>query len=246
MGLISKLFSSKKYPDFEFGELEVDMHSHLIPGIDDGAQSLEDALEMIRAFKKLGYRKIITTPHIKSGSFDNTTQIIRAGEKQIREAIQAKSLEIEFEAAAEYYFDYSFLERIDQDDILSFSDGHVLVEYSFHQPPMGSKEMIYALQMKRYKPILAHFERYPYYHGSVSEAEKLRDRGVKIQVNILSLFGHYGPDIKKQAALLIKNKQVDLLSSDCHRIQHLELFQQNLNNPLLHQAFELGLLNKRL
>ena len=246
MGIISNLFSSKKYPEFDFGWLEVDMHSHLIPGIDDGTQTIEESLEIVRTFKDLGYKKIITTPHIKAGSFDNTSQIIRSGATELQAAILSNKIDIEFEVGAEYYFDYSLLEKIEQNDILSFSDGHVLVEYSFHQPPMGHKEMIYAMQMKGYKPILAHFERYPYYHGSTLEAEKLRDRGVKIQVNILSLFGHYGPQIQKQASLLIKNNQVDLLGSDCHRLQHLEIFRENINNPLLHKAFELNLKNNRL
>ena len=106
--------------------------------------------------------------------------------------------------------------------------------------------MIYALQLKEYKPILAHFERYPYYHGRTHEAEELRDRGVKIQINILSLFGHYGPQIQKQAELLIKNGQVDLLGSNWQRIQHLESLKENLKNPNLNSIALDDLLNKTL
>jgi len=111
---------------------------------------------------------------------------------------------------------------------------------------MGENEMYFALQMKQYKPILAHFERYPYYHGSVKKAEELRDKGVKIQVNLLSLFGHYGPQVQKQTALLIKENQVDLLGSDCHRIQHLELLGTNIQNSLLRKSNELSLFNSEL
>lgn len=245
MGLFDGLFSKREYPEFDFSSLGVDMHSHLIPGIDDGANTMEDSIMMLRAFKELGYSKIITTPHIKLGSFNNTTEIIRSGEAEVKTAIKKYQLDIEFQAAAEYYFDYSFLEKIEQNDILSFSDGHVLVEYSFRQRPMGYKEMFFALQMKEYKPIIAHFERYPYYHGSAGKAKSLRDRGIKIQVNLLSLFGHYGPEVQKQAALLINEKQVDLVASDCHRIEHLDLLKENSKNPLLNKLMDLDLKNNQ-
>jgi protein-tyrosine phosphatase len=245
MGFFSGLFTKKEYPEFDFKLFGVDMHSHLIPGIDDGAATIENSIEMLRAFKELGYSKIITTPHIKTGSFENTSDIILNGAKEVKKAIQVHNLDIEFEAAAEYYFDYSFLEKIEANDILSFSNRHVLVEYSFHQRPMGYKEMIFALQLKKYIPIIAHYERYPYYHGGFANAEKLRDRGAKIQVNLLSLFGHYGPQIQKQAELLIKNKQVDLVGTDCHRLEHLQLLKANAKNPLLHSLKDLNLLNSQ-
>ncbi len=243
MRIFSGLFTKKEYPEFDFAKLGVDMHSHLIPGIDDGAQTIDHSIEILRAFEALGYSKIITTPHIKMGSFDNTSEIILNGAEEVKKAIKENNINLEFEAAAEYYFDYSFLEKIAANDILSFSNGHVLVEYSFHQRPMGYKEMIFALQMKKYLPIIAHYERYPYYHGGFANAEKLRDRGVKIQVNLLSLLGHYGPQVQKQAELLIKNKQVDLVASDCHRIEHLQLLKANSKNPLLYSLMDLNLLN---
>lgn len=246
MGLFAQLFSKKEYPEFDFSSLKVDMHSHLIPGIDDGSDSMEETVMMLRKFIDLGFSKVITTPHIKLGSFDNTSEIIRQGEADVRKAIADYWLDIEFEVAAEYYFDYSFIEKIESGDILSFSDGHVLFEYSFHQKPMAYKEMIFALQMKGYKPILAHFERYPYYHGSTNKAAELRDRGVKIQLNLLSLFGHYGPAVQKQAELLVKENQIDLVGSDCHRIDHLEIIQANAKNPYLNKLVEMDIFNAKL
>lgn len=246
MSFFNLRFSKKDLPEFDFSSLKVDMHSHLIPGIDDGSNSMEETLAMLRKFKEMGFSKVITTPHIKLGSFENTSEIIQQGAHEVKQAILENNLDIHFEAAAEYYFDFSLMEKIEKNDILSFSDGHVLVEYSFHQRPMGYKEMIFALQMKGYKPILAHFERYPYYHNSVEKAEQLRDRGVKIQLNLLSLFGHYGPAIQKQAELLIKEKQVDLVASDCHRLDHLEIIQANAKNPHLHKLMEMDIFNNSL
>ncbi|MBU2020463.1 MAG: capsular biosynthesis protein [Bacteroidetes bacterium] len=232
MSWISNILGKKSIEPFNFGLLKTDMHSHLIPGIDDGAETMEDSLMMIQRFAQMGYKKIITTPHVKTGSFENTTEIIKQGEQKVKQAIEDLNINIEFEAAAEYFFDYSFNEKIDNNDLLTFSNGHILVEYSFSQPPMGDEEMFFQLQMKGLKPILAHFERYVYWHGSISKAEALRNRGVKIQVNIGSIIGHYGPQIQKQAEKLIKANCVDLISSDCHRLEHLDIFQQEATHPL--------------
>jgi tyrosine-protein phosphatase YwqE len=246
MNIFNKLLLKKSVSDFDFSKLRTDMHSHLIPGIDDGSTDMESTIIMLRKFQDLGYKKVITTPHIKTGVFDNTSEIILAGFEDVKAEILKQGISIEFEAAAEYFYDFSFMERIEKDDILSFSNKHVLLEYSFNQPPMGENEMYFALQMKQYKPILAHFERYPYYHGSVKRAQELRDKGVKIQVNLLSLFGHYGPEVQKQTALLIKENQVDLFGSDCHRIEHLELLEKNRQNTLLSKSNVLRLFNSEL
>lgn len=244
MGIFKTWFGTKPKSEFNFSTLGKDMHSHLIPGIDDGSPNLETTIVMLKKFIELGYEKVITTPHIKAGMFDNTAEIILNGAREVKKAIQENKLQIEFEAAAEYYFDYSLLEKIENDDLLTFSDKCVLIEYSFSQSPMGENEMFFALQMKQYKPILAHFERYQYYHGSIEKARELRSKGVKIQVNLLSLFGHYGLNVQKQAALLIKEKQVDFLGTDCHRLEHLELLEKNRDNKLLLQTLDLELFNK--
>lgn len=230
----------------DFSIWGVDMHSHLIPGIDDGSRNMEETILILRKFKELGFRKVITTPHIKLGSFDNTTENISKGAAEVREAIAKFGLELDFEVAAEYYFDYSFLEKIEKNDILSFGASYVLYEYSFLQRPIGYKEMIFNLQMKGYTPIVAHFERYPYYHGSIEKAEQLRERGVKVQMNLLSLFGHYGPQVQKQAELLVNKAQVDFVASDCHRLEHLEIIQAHANNPFLHKLKEQKVLNSGL
>ena len=229
MCLFNSIFSKKVYPPFDISSLKVDMHSHLIPGIDDGSQSMEETIELLFKFQSLGFKKVITTPHIKLGSFENTSEIIRAGADSVKEEIsKTDGLNIEFEAAAEYFFDYSFMEKIEADDLLTFGNNHILVEYAFGQPPIGQKEMFFQLQMKGYRPILAHFERYGYYHGSIKKAEELREKGILIQVNLCSFFGHYGPDVQKQAELMLKENMIDLVASDGHRIEHLNLVEEHL------------------
>lgn len=247
MSLFKSIFGKKELPPLDISKIKVDMHSHLIPGIDDGSQSMEDTLDMLKAFQDLGYTHIITTPHIKLGSFENTTEIIRSGESEVLKAIDAREdLNIKFQAAAEYFFDFSFMDRIEKNDLLSFCDNHVLVEYAFGQPPMGEKDMFFALQMKGYKPILAHFERYGYFHGSVKVAQELRDKGIKIQANLCSFVGHYGPEVQKQAELMLKENCIDLVSSDGHRMEHLAIIASNLDHKNMSALNNLTLYNSKL
>lgn len=246
MSWLKNIFKKEEIIPLDPSILEVDMHSHLIPGIDDGAANMDETMGMLRRFKSLGYRKVITTPHIKLGSFDNTTEIIRSGYDEVKKVMKAEGLDLEFDVAAEYFFDYSFMEKIESGDLMTFSNNHILVEYAFGQPPVGQHEMFFQLQMKGLKPILAHFERYPYYHGTVKDAQELRDKGIKIQVNLGSFFGHYGPQIQKQAELMLKEGAIDLVSSDCHRMEHLELFEQHLGHKNIASLRELKLYNSKL
>lgn len=246
MGWFNKILGNEQKVSFEFNAVQCDMHSHLIPGIDDGSRSMDQTLEMLEYFVQLGYSKVITTPHIKSGVFDNDASIINEGKTKVQKAIQDAGIPIVFEAAAEYFFDYSFLEKIEANDLLSFGQNYVLVEFAFGQPPMGENDMFFQLQLKGYQPIMAHFERYPYYHGSVEKALDLRSRGVKIQLNHGSIIGHYGPQVQKQAEKLLRAGVVDCLGSDCHRIEHLQLMDANRNHPLLQLIDVEQLLNRRM
>ena len=246
MGLLN-LF--KKKPELEpinLSALGVDMHSHLIPGIDDGSKSMDETIAMLAKFEALGYRKIITTPHILSDYYKNTPEIILGGLQKVRETAKQLNLSIEIEAAAEYYFDEYFVEQIKQKNILSFGENFVLLEFAFMDEPFNIESVLFDLQSAGYKPVLAHFERYIYWHGSIEKAIELRERGVKIQLNLNSLTGHYGPDVKKQAQALVDAKIVDFAGTDCHRIQHLMLLEANLKNPYLHKLLENPLLNSQL
>lgn len=239
----------KKKPDLEpinLGVLGVDMHSHLIPGIDDGSRSMDETIAMLAKFESLGYSKIITTPHILSDYYKNTPEIILAGLKEVRETAKKLNLTIEIEAAAEYYFDENFIEQIKNKNLLTFGDNYVLLEFAFMDEPSNTDSLFFDLQANGYQPVLAHFERYSYWHGSIDKAIELRNRGVKIQMNLNSLTGHYGPEVKKQAQALVDAKIVDFAGSDCHRIQHLMLLESQLKNPYFHKLLENPLLNSQL
>lgn len=231
----------------DFSLIGVDMHSHLIPGIDDGSKSLEQTLVMLAKFESLGYKKVITTPHIMSDVYLNTPDIILGGLEQVRNAANDLGLSISIEAAAEYYFDETLLARLHaNEELLTFGNNCVLFEFSFHAVPDRVEQLIFELKTRGYQPILAHFERYLYYHGNPQKASWFRDQGVWIQLNLNSLGGHYGPEVQRQAEQIVKNNWVDLVGTDCHRIEHLMILEKNSKRPYFHKLLQLNLQNKNL
>lgn len=247
--MFNRLFRKKEtpLPPVDWSVVKADMHSHLIPGIDDGSKSMDETIAMLAKFESLGYEKVITTPHVMSDYFKNTPEIILGGLKDVQETAKKLGLKIQIEAAAEYYFDDAFIKSLqNKEQLLTFDDRYLLFEFSFHEAPGQTEAMIFEMVTQNYQPVLAHFERYTYYLGSVDKARELRERGVNIQMNINSLNGHYGPAIRKQAELLVDEQLVDFIGSDCHRIDHLMKISQSATLPYVHKALELPLKNHTL
>lgn len=238
MGFFQLFKPTKKLAPIDFRLLGTDMHSHLIPSIDDGSQSMDETIAMLAKFESLGYKKVITTPHVYGDVYKNTPEIILGGLKNVRETAKSLGLTIEVEAAAEYYCDEYFMEVIKKGELLPISEKYVLMEFPFLSEINNWKEFVFSVQSAGFFPIIAHFERYVYWHGSVEKAKELRDLGAKIQLNINSLTGHYGPDVKKQGERLIDNQLLDFIATDCHRIQHLMLMEAHATLPYLHKAIE--------
>ena len=230
----------------DLSKVKVDMHSHLIPGIDDGAQNMEETIAMLAKFEALGFSKIITTPHIKHPSYPNSSDIILSGLNEVRNQMKELGISLTLEAAAEYFYDESFLEKVKSRDLLTFGDNYVLFEFSFYHTPTFVDVLFDELIKAGYKPVIAHFERYLYFLGSIEKAVEWRKRGVNIQVNLLSLTGHYGMEIKKQAEMLIDACEFDFVGSDCHRMEHLTLLEASLTLPQLEKLNNYLLKNKFL
>ena len=236
MGIFSNLFKKKEVLlPFDLGRFKSDMHSHLIPGIDDGAKDMDQTIAMLAKFESLGYKKVVTTPHIMTDSFPNNPEIILSGLEKVKNEIKKVGIEIEIEAAAEYYFDETLMPKIKNKELLTFGDNYVLVEFAFHSPPQFLDQLFFELKTHGYRPVIAHFERYLYYLGKIDKAEKWRSEGINIQINLNSLFGQYGPEVQKQAEKLIDEGQFDFVGTDCHRIEHLMILEKNLSSPYLHK-----------
>lgn len=249
MGFLDRLFHKKEelLHALDLSIFKVDMHSHLIPGIDDGAKTMDHTIAMLAKFESLGYQKVITTPHIMSDYYRNTPEIILGGLADVRNELSKLNLNIQIEAAAEYYFDDALMQKLmNKEPLLTFGDNYVLFEFSFHSKPDQIEKLFFELLTQGYKPVLAHFERYAYFHGSVELAKEWREKGILIQLNFNSIFGHYGPEVKRQAERLIDSGEIDFAATDCHRIDHLLILEGNATKSYLHKLSRLNLKNNQL
>jgi len=238
--MLKKLFSglSKKSDNSILEYYTTDLHSHLIPGIDDGVQTLEESIDIISSLKELGFKKLITTPHIMAHRFPNTKEIILNGLQKVNEELQKQNIDIEIEAAAEYYYDENFFNLIEKEDLLSFGKNYVLFELSYTQKPLGLEQTIFNLLSKGYKPILAHPERYSYLYSNPEKYEKIKNTGVRFQINLNSLIGFYGKKPQKAAQYLLENKMIDFVGSDTHSMRYYDSFKEAVYSKLAHEVFE--------
>ncbi len=250
MGLLAKIFKKSGPVVLDKCDLSVlgtDVHSHLIPGIDDGVKTLQESIEVIKAFANRGYKKLVTTPHIMSDFYRNTPEIILGGLEQVRKEIKAQGIPIELDAAAEYNIDHEFEAKIDAGKLLTFGGNYILVEMPFMQEPPNLAVCIFKLMTAGLKPVLAHVERYTFWHNDYQKIIEQKDKGVLLQLNINSLTGAYGPGVSKMAKRLIEDDLIDLVGSDCHKIEHMHFIDQARTTPQLHNLIEKkDLLNKML
>jgi protein-tyrosine phosphatase len=249
VGIFQNIFGKKEkvLESFNMAVLKTDVHSHFIPGIDDGSKSLEDSLELIGEMEKLGYSKVITTPHIMSDYYRNTPKIILGGLDLVRNALAKAGSKMQIEAAAEYYIDFDFQEKINEKKLLTFGDNYVLFEMPFIGEPKILNTVIFDMQMAGYKPVLAHVERYEFWHKEYEKIQALKEKGVLLQLNINSLSGYYSPQTRKMAEKMIDENMFDFLGSDCHNMNHVSLMQKTVTMPYLHKIAEYqGLINQKL
>lgn len=234
-------------PTNDFSFIGTDIHSHLIPNIDDGCTNLDHSLKCIENLKALGFNKIVTTPHIMANVYPNTPETINEGLKVLRTALQEKNIAIQIEAAAEYKVDELFAEYLEADNLLTFGDNYVLIELSFVGPPLNLEEVIFTMRTKGYKPILAHPERYRYWNDKLHKIEHLRAIGCLLQLNLMSLVGQYGLPSKIAAQKLLSNNQIDFLGTDLHRFEDINTLQKLLKSKdEFKKISQLNLLNKSI
>jgi tyrosine-protein phosphatase YwqE len=231
----------------DLSKLGCDIHSHFIPGIDDGSKTIEDSVQMITELYKMGYKKVITTPHIMSDYYRNTPEIILSGLDKVRAALKLANIPIEVNAASEYYLDYDFERKLDEEKLLTFGDNHLLFEISYMNPPDNLMHVIFKMQLHGYKPVLAHPERYNFWHNDFEKYKIFMDKGVLLQMNINSLTGYYSLSTKKIAEQMIDKNMISFLGTDCHHIGHIDLIKNVVYEKHLLKLIESEtLLNKTL
>lgn len=232
-------------PDFSGSPLRIgehlitDVHSHMVPGVDDGSESLVQSMEMIERLVDMGYRQAVITPHIHSDIYPNSIHTLKDPFKKLKESVAERWPSFKVHLAAEYFMDDHFEHSIGTNELLWFpgldENGQevkcVLFEFGFHEPPMNHEHVLFELQMAGYTGVLAHAERYPYWHKMPQEIESLAERGVWITVNAASLAGAYGPEMYRVAKRLIENNIARMICSDAHGMRHMESLEAISKSP---------------
>ena len=219
------LFNKKSTKSiYEF--LKSDMHSHLLPSVDDGVQDLETSINYIKDFYELGYRKLVLSPHIYAEFYPNNKADLLARFEVLKASVAANNIPIVLELAAEYFMDAHFETLLQNNELLAFGDNYLLVETSFVGLPLNFEDMLFEIVTMGYQPILAHPERYIYLARNMSYFRKLHERNVHLQVNLLSLFGYYGHASNDIVKYLLNEKLVSFIGTDLHNEKHLNLLKK--------------------
>jgi len=254
--MFSRLFNRKKKDDpyydlpvpenADWSFLCADMHSHFLPGIDDGAKTIEDSLSLLRSMMDMGYKSIITTPHIMIDYYPNTRQTIQDALQKVQDALKENNIDLPIKAAAEYYIDEYFMQLIEKEPLLTVHNNEVLVEFSMmYEPPMLN-EVFFSMQTAGYRPILAHPERYMSMHRDIDKYTELKDRGCLLQLNMLSVCGYYGQTIKSVAEQLMAKGLYDYCGTDAHHEKHIATLKAMACTKDYHKFAGYPFLNSRL
>lgn len=200
----------------------VDIHNHILPGIDDGAKTVEQSVELIKNFSEFGVRRFIATPHIMHNYYPNDKESITGALNQLKSALLAENLkDVSIEASAEHMIDDNFESLLENKGIMPMKANYLLVEMSYLQPPINFEEAIIKTAAKRFYPILAHPERYGFLHHRMPKYKHYKDHGILFQMNLLSLGEYYGKEVPKVATELLSEGLIDFLGSDVHNIAQL-------------------------
>ncbi|NMH88316.1 tyrosine-protein phosphatase [Flavivirga algicola] len=221
-----KLFLKDLLEDF------VDIHNHILPGIDDGAKTIEDALSLLKKMNELGIKQYIPTPHIMQDFYPNTDATIGDAFQALLGALDSNLLEsITLNPAAEYMLDNHFESLLENGNLFTLKKNYVLIEMSYFQAPINLEDIIFKIKTQGYMPILAHPERYSFYHNNLDYYKRLKQLGCSFQLNLLSLSDHYGKNVEKTANYLMEEQLIDFAGTDVHNEKHVE----KLSNLILHR-----------
>jgi len=217
----------------------VDIHNHILPGIDDGAQSLEESVAMIKEFKEIGISQFICTPHIMHNYHDNTPQSIAEAESKLKNRLLELDIKgTNIKSAAEHMIDDDFENKLNSSQIIPLNDDHILIEMSYLQPSINFDQSIKKIIGEGFFPVFAHPERYQYLNNDLNKYHGLKSKGLKFQLNLLSLGGYYGNDVKKAAISLLEKEMYDFIGSDAHNLRHI----QTLNSIKIKESLKVKVL----
>ncbi len=227
---------------FDFNSVAVDMHSHLIPGIDDGSKSPEQSYELITGLQELGFSHLFTTPHSMKDMYPNSLHSLETGFNTIKDKVPAG---ISMDYSSEYFLDEMFSKNLAADTVRTLPGNRLLVEFSMISKTADLEKHLFDIQLKGYQIILAHPERYLFFHRDLKLYSSLKDMGIEFQVNALSLIGYYGINIKHIAEKLVAEKLIDFIGTDLHHAKHLEGLRKVPNSRAFQELLKTGLLKNQ-
>ncbi len=223
--MIFNLFKSKPTLKELIPKGSIDIHSHILPKIDDGAKNVKESLKIIRKLKEIGYEKIFCTPHIYPGLYENSNESISKSYNSLKPEIP---IDIEIEYASEYLLGNYMTKTPFDSSLITLKDKYVLVEMSYLNPPQNIESILFKICLYGYKPILAHPERYRYFFGNNKIYKKLKRFGCAFQINLFSTIGFYGKDVLKCSEKLLNENMIDFVGTDIHNSSQLELFEKKI------------------
>jgi protein-tyrosine phosphatase len=224
-------FFSKKNKVTDISWLGVDIHSHILPGIDDGSPDLPTSLRFVKSLQELGFDQLIATPHIYQELYPNTKETIFSAKDLLQEEMDKAGMSLKLSAAAEYMIDQDF--KINE-PFCALDQKHLLIEMSYLNESPGISQTIFDLEIKGYKPILAHPERYTFYFKDRSRLKRFKEKDCLLQLNLLSILGYYGKDVRQMAEVLLKEKMYDFAATDLHHDKHLTTLTEAIQSGRLH------------
>ena len=222
------IFKSKPKLSDLIPEGTIDIHSHLLPGIDDGATDISNTIKLLEGIRKIGFTKCILTPHTLPEIWENTSDGIKETFHTTKNNLEEPLQTMLHRAASEYMINEAFLDRLHSEPLLTIKDNIVLIEMSYINPPLALKEIIFEIQIKGYQPLLAHPERYLFYHQNTKMYTTLKELDVKFQMNLLSSVGYYGSKVAIAADFLLKENYIDFVGTDVHHMKHIGAFENKI------------------
>ena len=234
-------FNNKPYLRDLIPPNHVDFHSHILPGIDDGAATIENTVFLVNKLIEFGCSQLIATPHVMNNVWENSAESIAQNLESTKIELQNRGINIPIHAAAEYLLDDNFVHLFTTEKLCTLKDNYVLVELSYINPPLQLYQMLFDLQVAGYIPVLAHPERYSFYHNNFDAYHKLKSAGCLFQLNLLSTVGYYGKEVMLAATKLLSNSLIDFAGSDVHHNIHIKAFEQKIskkNGALISAALQ--------
>ncbi|WP_437372261.1 tyrosine-protein phosphatase [Maribacter litoralis] len=220
-------FFSKKHFLIDHLEGFIDIHNHILPGIDDGAKTVEDSIELIKGFNEFGVKDFICTPHIMENYYPNTPTTIQSSLSLLKNALKMNNLEhINIDAAAEHMIDSGFESILSENNVMPLSKNYLLIEMSYLQASINFDSAVQKIKSSGLFPIFAHPERYLYFHHNKNNYHLFKSNGLLMQLNLLSLSDYYGSEVQKVAKWLLKNNLIDFAASDVHKLSQIEYLKK--------------------